>query len=66
MRQLLSVIGGSNEGMNKVSQAVRKSGAYETLRLDMSELSDCSLLQPVHAWSLQSLIQRRTPVAVNH
>jgi malonate decarboxylase epsilon subunit len=41
------VIAGSNEGMNKVLQAARKSGARKAVRLDVSEPSHCPLLQPV-------------------
>jgi malonate decarboxylase epsilon subunit len=41
------VIAGSNEGMNKVLEAVRKSGARKAVRLDVSEPSHCPLLQPV-------------------
>jgi hypothetical protein len=32
----------------------------EFVRDDMSELTDCSLLQAVQAWSLQSLINRKS------
>jgi malonate decarboxylase epsilon subunit len=41
------VIAGSNEGMNKVLEAARKSGARKAVRLDVSEPSHCPLLQPV-------------------
>jgi malonate decarboxylase epsilon subunit len=41
------VIAGSNEGMNKVLQAARKSGARKAVRLDVSEPSHCPLLEPV-------------------
>jgi len=41
------VIAGSNEGMNKVLEAARKSGAHKTVRLDVSEPSHCPLLEPV-------------------
>jgi len=41
------VIAGSNEGMNKVLEAARKSGARKAMRLDVSEPSHCPLLQPV-------------------
>jgi malonate decarboxylase epsilon subunit len=41
------VIAGSNEGMDKVLEAARKSGARKAVRLHVSEPSHCSLLQPV-------------------
>jgi malonate decarboxylase epsilon subunit len=41
------VIAGSNEGMDKVLGAARRSGAHKTVRLDVSEPSHCPLLQPV-------------------
>src|SRR5258705_2310001 len=41
------VIAGSNEGMNKVLEAARKSGARKAVRLEVSEPSHCPLLQPV-------------------
>jgi len=41
------VIAGSNEGMNKVLEAARKSGARKAVRLDVSEPSHCKMLQPV-------------------
>jgi malonate decarboxylase epsilon subunit len=41
------VIAGSNEGMSKVLEAARKSGARKAVRLDVSEPSHCPLLQPV-------------------
>jgi malonate decarboxylase epsilon subunit len=41
------VIAGSNEGMDKVLEAARKSGARKAVRLDVSEPSHCLLLQPV-------------------
>jgi len=41
------VIAGSNEGMDKVLEAARKSGALEAVRLDVSEPSHCPLLEPV-------------------
>lgn len=41
------VIAGSNDGMNKVLEAARKSGAHEAVRLDVSEPSHCPLLEPV-------------------
>jgi malonate decarboxylase epsilon subunit len=41
------VIAGSNEGMNKVLEAARKSGARKAMRLDVPEPSHCPLLQPV-------------------
>jgi len=41
------VIAGSNEGMNKVLEAARKSGARKAVRLDVSEPSHCPLLEPV-------------------
>jgi malonate decarboxylase epsilon subunit len=41
------VIAGSNEGMDKVLGAARRSGARKTVRLDVSEPSHCPLLQPV-------------------
>ncbi len=41
------VIAGSNEGMNKVLEAARKSGARKAIRLDVSEVSHCPLMEPV-------------------
>jgi malonate decarboxylase epsilon subunit len=41
------VIAGSNDGMNKVLEAARKTGAHEGVRLDVSEPSHCPLLEPV-------------------
>jgi malonate decarboxylase epsilon subunit len=41
------VIAGSYEGMDKVLEAARKSGARKAVRLDVSEPSHCPLLQPV-------------------
>jgi malonate decarboxylase epsilon subunit len=41
------VIAGSNEGMDKVLEAARKTGARKAVRLHVSEPSHCSLLQPV-------------------
>jgi malonate decarboxylase epsilon subunit len=41
------VIAGSNDGMNKVLEAARRSGAHEAVRLDVSEPSHCPLLEPV-------------------
>ena len=41
------VVAGSNEGMSKVLEAARKSGARKAMRLDVSEPSHCPLLQPV-------------------
>jgi malonate decarboxylase epsilon subunit len=41
------VIAGSNEGMDKVLEAARKSGARNAVRLHVSEPSHCPLLQPV-------------------
>jgi malonate decarboxylase epsilon subunit len=41
------VIAGSNDGMNKVLEAARKTGAHEAVRLDVSEPSHCPLLEPV-------------------
>ena len=41
------VIAGSNEGMDTVLEAARKSGAREAVRLHVSEPSHCPLLQPV-------------------
>ena len=41
------VITGSNEGMDKVLDAARKSGARKAVRLRVSEPSHCPLLQPV-------------------
>jgi malonate decarboxylase epsilon subunit len=41
------VIAGSNDGMNKVLEAARKSGAHKAVRLDVSEPSHCPLLEPV-------------------
>jgi malonate decarboxylase epsilon subunit len=41
------VIAGSNEGMDKVLEAARKSGAHKAVLLHVSEPSHCPLLQPV-------------------
>ena len=41
------VIAGSNEGMSKVLEAARKSGARKAIRLDVSEVSHCPLMEPV-------------------
>jgi malonate decarboxylase epsilon subunit len=41
------VIAGSNEGMDKVLEAARKSGARKAVRLNVSEPSHCPLLQLV-------------------
>jgi malonate decarboxylase epsilon subunit len=41
------VIAGSNEAMDKVLDAARKSGAREAVRLHVSEPSHCPLLEPV-------------------
>jgi malonate decarboxylase epsilon subunit len=41
------VIAGSNEGMKKVLEAARKSGARKAIRLDVSEVSHCPLMEPV-------------------
>jgi malonate decarboxylase epsilon subunit len=41
------VIAGSYEGMDKVLDAARKSGARKAVRLHVSEPSHCPLLQPV-------------------
>jgi len=41
------VIAGSNEGMSKVLEVARKSGARKAVCLDVSEPSHCPLLQPV-------------------
>lgn len=41
------VIAGSDEGMDKVLEAARKSGARKAVRLNMSEPSHCPLLEPV-------------------
>jgi malonate decarboxylase epsilon subunit len=41
------VIAGSDDGMNKVLEAARKSGAHKAVRLDVSEPSHCPLLKPV-------------------
>jgi malonate decarboxylase epsilon subunit len=41
------VIAGSNEGMDGVLDAARKSGAHKAVRLHVSEPSHCPLLQPV-------------------
>jgi malonate decarboxylase epsilon subunit len=41
------VISGSGEGMDKVLQTARTSGARKTERLDVSTPSHCPLLQPV-------------------
>src|SRR5258707_2252234 len=41
------VIAGSNEGMSKVLEAARKSGARKAVRLDVSEVSHCPLMEPV-------------------
>src|SRR5258705_13729379 len=49
------VIAGSNEGMNKVLDAARKSGARKAVRLDVSEPSHCPLLEPVAATLTKSL-----------
>jgi malonate decarboxylase epsilon subunit len=40
-------IAGSDEGMNKVLEGARKSGARTAVRLDVSEPSHCPLLKPV-------------------
>ena len=49
------VIAGSNEGMNKVLEAARKSGARKAVRLDVSEPSHCPLLESVAATLTRSL-----------
>jgi malonate decarboxylase epsilon subunit len=52
------VIAGSYEGMDKVLEAARKRGARKAVRLAVSELSHCPLLQPVAdtlAKSLQAI-----------
>jgi malonate decarboxylase epsilon subunit len=49
------VIAGSDEGMNKVLEAARKSGAHKALRRDVSEPSHCPLLEPVAASLAKSL-----------
>jgi malonate decarboxylase epsilon subunit len=41
------VISGSDEGMDKVLEAARKSGARKAVRLNVSEPSHCPLLEPV-------------------
>ncbi len=41
------VIAGSDEGMDKVLEAARKSGARKAVRLNVSEPSHCPLLEPV-------------------
>src|SRR5882762_209161 len=41
------VISGSDEGMDKVLEAARKSGARKAMRLNVSEPSHCPLLEPV-------------------
>jgi malonate decarboxylase epsilon subunit len=41
------VIAGSNEGMNKVLEAARKCGARKAVRLNVSEVSHCPLMEPV-------------------
>ena len=41
------VIAGSDEGMDKVLEAARKSGARKAVRLNVSEPSHCLLLEPV-------------------
>ena len=41
------VIAGSNEGMNKVLEGARKSGARKAERLDVAVPSHCPLLEPV-------------------
>jgi malonate decarboxylase epsilon subunit len=41
------VIAGSDQGMDKVLDAARKSGARKAVRLHVSEPSHCPLLQPV-------------------
>jgi malonate decarboxylase epsilon subunit len=43
------VIAGSDEGMGKVLEAARKSGARKAERLDVSVPSHCPLLEPVAA-----------------
>jgi len=50
------VIAGSNEGMNKVLDTARKSGARKAVRLHVSEPSHCPLLQPV-AEALEKSLQ---------
>jgi malonate decarboxylase epsilon subunit len=45
LRQI--VIAGSSEGMDKVLEAARKSGARKAVLLHVSEPSHCPLLQPV-------------------
>jgi malonate decarboxylase epsilon subunit len=50
------VIAGSDEGMNKVLEAARKSGARKAVRLDVSEPSHCPLLQPVADTLTKSLL----------
>jgi malonate decarboxylase epsilon subunit len=49
------VIAGSNESMDKVLEAARKSGARKAVRLDVSEPSHCPLLEPVVAALKKSL-----------
>jgi len=49
------VIAGSNEEMNKILDAARKSGARKAVRLDVSEPSHCPLLEPVAATLTRSL-----------
>jgi malonate decarboxylase epsilon subunit len=50
------VIAGSDEGMNKVLEAARNSGARKAVRLDVSEPSHCPLLQPVADTLTKSLL----------
>jgi malonate decarboxylase epsilon subunit len=49
------VIAGSDEGMTKVVEAARKSGAREAVHLNVSEPSHCPLLEPVAAALRKSL-----------
>jgi malonate decarboxylase epsilon subunit len=41
------VIAGSDDGVNNVLEAAKKSGAHKAVRLNVSEPSHCPLLQPV-------------------
>jgi malonate decarboxylase epsilon subunit len=60
------VIAGSNEGMNRVLVAARKSGARKAVRLDVSEPAHCPLLEPVADALRESLqaIHLQTPKMV--
>jgi len=60
------VIAGSDEGMDKVLEAARKSGARKAVRLNVSEPSHCPLLEPVADALRESLqaIHLQPPKAV--